>query len=92
MSKKSLSGKIIGGIILIVAVTAVIVFKPKPNVEPQDHTVRPIKTIIVNDTFKDYDLYFPGIVSADSKVDLSFNVPGQIIKKPHSKGDSVKKG
>lgn len=92
MSKKSTSGKMIGSILLVAAVAMVLYFKPKQEAEPEDTTARPIKSVVVGEQFKSAHLYFPGIVSADSKVSLSFNVPGQIIFKPHNKGAPVKKG
>ncbi len=92
MSKKKMSGKIIGGILLIAAVAAVLFFRPKKEIQPEDTTIRPIKSVIVGDTFKTPDLFFPGLVDSDQRVDLSFNVAGQILKMPTVKGQQVKKG
>jgi len=91
MNVKSFNGKLLGGTLLVAAIAAVIYFKPKQAEEPPDTTVRPIKSVVAGEQFKDSNLYFPGIVSADSQVSLSFNVPGQIILKPHKKGTQVKK-
>lgn len=92
MSNKKKSGKIIGAILLVAALAGVLFFKPKKEVEPEDTTVRPIKSVVVGETFKDPDLYFPGLVDADLKVNLSFNVAGQLIKFPMVNGQEVKKG
>ncbi|MDD2598978.1 MAG: efflux RND transporter periplasmic adaptor subunit [Kiritimatiellae bacterium] len=92
MKIKFLTGKLVGGTLLVVAVAAVIYFRPKQEEQPPDTSVRPLKSVVVGAQFKDANLYFPGIVSADSQVSLSFNVPGQIIFKPHNRGAEVKKG
>jgi len=92
MSKKSLSGKIIGGAIFFIALAAVIYFKPSKTEEPEDLSVRPIKTATIGEVFRNPNLYFPGIVAADARVDLSFNVTGQLLKLAPVKGQKVKKG
>jgi membrane fusion protein, multidrug efflux system len=92
MQKTKLSGRIIGGALLAASIAAVFILKPKTRIEPEDPTPRPIKSMVVGAGFQHPILYFPGIVSADAKVSLSFNVPGQIIFKPHNKGDAVKEG
>ena len=91
MSKK-VSGRIIGIVLLAASVAAVLFFKPDKKTEPEDTTVRPIKSVVIGETFKNPDLYFPGLVASDLKVDLSFNVPGQIVKLPLVKGQEVKEG
>ena len=92
MSKKKMTGKIIGGVLLIAAVAAVLFFKPEKEAEPVDTTIRPIKSVVIGESFKDPDLYFPGLVDADQKVELSFNVSGQLAKFDITDGQEVKKG
>ncbi len=92
MSSKRISGKITGAILLVVAIASVLFFKPKKELEVKDTTIRPIKSSVVGKAFKNPDLYFPGLVASDQKVDLSFNVAGQILTIPIKKGQEVKKG
>ncbi len=92
MSGKKRLGKIIGGVMLVVAVVSVLFFKPKKEAELEDTTVRPIKSMVVGESFQEPNLYFPGLVDSDIKVTLSFNVPGQLMQIPLSDGQTVKKG
>lgn len=54
--------------------------------------VRPVKTITIGDQKALADRYFPGQAEAYEEVNLAFDVAGEIIERPVSKGDHVKKG
>lgn len=89
---KNGSGRLIGGALLVAAVAAVFLFKPKPEEEPKDTTIRPVKSRVVGGESVAPKLYFPGTVEADTEVDLSFEVGGRLIEFPVRRGLVVKKG
>lgn len=91
-TKRSSLGRIIGGVLLVVAVAAVFFFRPKKEAAPEELVVRPVKSLVVGESFGNPELYFPGLVGANSGVDLSFEVTGRLIEMPIKKGQSVKKG
>jgi RND family efflux transporter MFP subunit len=90
--KRSSFGRMIGGVLLVVAIGAVFFFKPKPQPVDEALIVRPVKSLVVGDTFGQPELYFPGLVGASAGVDLSFEVGGRLIEMPVKKGQSVSKG
>src|SRR5215475_735096 len=53
---------------------------------------RPVKTLLVTAGNKPTVRSFPGRVEASKKVDLSFQVPGVVIKQPGKEGNTVAKG
>jgi multidrug efflux system membrane fusion protein len=53
---------------------------------------RPVKTQLVTAGNKPTVRSFPGKVEASKKVDLSFQVPGVVIKQPGKEGNTVAKG
>lgn len=59
---------------------------------PQKNLVRTVKVFRVAGPEKTAQRTFPGIVDASDRVDLSFQVPGQINEFPVKEGDRVKKG
>ena len=63
---------------------------PPPS-EPADVS-RPAEILQVTAAELRADLRFPGRVRAVQRVELAFNVPGQIIELPVAEGDAVKAG
>lgn len=91
-TKSATRGRVTGGVLLVVAVIAVFTFRPKKVPEPEAPLVRPVKSLVVGESFVAPDLYFPGLVGANAAVDLSFDVAGRLIEMPIKKGQRVKKG
>ena len=89
---RNLSGKLIGGVLLAAGVAAVFLYKAKPEDEPADTTVRPIKSLVVGADAPRPKLYFPGTVEADVEVDLSFEVGGRLVEFPVRRGTVVEQG
>ncbi len=89
---KNLSGRMIGGALLAAGVAAVFMLKVKPEAEPEDTSVRPLKSLVVGGGAQAPRLYFPGTVEAGSEVDLSFEVGGRLVEFPVRRGMTVKKG
>jgi len=91
-AKRSSLDRLTGGVLLVTAVAAVFFFRPSKKPEAVEAVIRPVKAMVVGDTFSPPALYFPGLVGANSGVDLSFEVSGRLIEKPIKKGQRVKKG
>jgi RND family efflux transporter MFP subunit len=89
--KKSLS-KIIGGTLMMAAVISIFVIDWKPEVEEEPPLIRPLKTMVVGDVGPGGGRKYPGKVSANQEVDLSFEVPGKLAEIKVKKGDQVKQG
>lgn len=89
---RNLSGKLIGGVLLAAGVAAVFLYKAKPEEEPEDTTVRPVKSLVVADAQAWPILYFPGTIEAAAEVDLSFEVGGRLVEFPVQRGMKVKQG
>jgi len=89
---KNVSGKLIGGLLLAAGVAAVFLYKAKPAEEPEDTSVRPIKSVVVTDAKSWPMLYFPGTIEADTEVDLSFEVGGRLVEFSVKRGQKVAKG
>ena len=89
---RNLSGKLIGGVLLAAGVAAVFLYKAKPEEEPEDTTVRPVKSWVVGADAPRPKLYFPGTVEADVEVDLSFEVGGRLVDFPVRRGIVVAQG
>ena len=89
---KNATGRWIGGALLVAGVAAVFLIKVKPEDEPADTTVRPIKSLIVGADAPRPKLYFPGTVEADVEVDLSFEVGGRLVDFPVRRGIVVAQG
>ena len=89
---RNLSGKLIGGVLLAAGVAAVFLYKAKPEEEPEDTTVRPVKSWVVGADAPRPKLYFPGTVEADVEVDLSFEVGGRLVEFPVRRGTVVEQG
>lgn len=94
MSKttKNATGRWIGGALLAAGVAAVFLIKVKPEDEPADTTIRPIKSLVVGADAPRPKLYFPGTVEADVEVDLSFEVGGRLVEFPVRRGLVVAQG
>ena len=89
---KNATGRWIGGALLVAGVAAVFLIKVKPEEEPADTTVRPIKSWVVGADAPRPNLYFPGTVEADVEVDLSFEVGGRLVEFPVRRGTVVEQG
>ena len=89
---KIIIGRLTGIVILIAAIAVVFMYDGKPAREEVAEVVRPIKSIVVGSAIERPPLYFPGTVGADSQVDLSFEVPGRILRFPAVRGQEVAKG
>ena len=89
---KNATGRWIGGALLAAGVAAVFLIKVKPEEEPADTTVRPIKSWVVGADVPQPKLYFPGTVEADVEVDLSFEVGGRLVEFPVRRGTVVEEG
>jgi len=61
------------------------------DVEPDKPIIRPVKTLVIPHV-GGVVRSFPGLVQAVNRVDLAFNVPGQIIALPVREGERVEKG
>ncbi len=89
---RNLSGKLIGGVLLAAGVAAVFLYKAKPEEEPEDTTIRPVKSLVVADAQTWPILYFPGTIEAATEVDLSFEVGGRLVEFPVQRGMKVAQG
>jgi RND family efflux transporter MFP subunit len=88
----NLTGRLIGGLILIIAIAAVFLYEVKPVDEQKETPVRPIKSMIAGEIRQLPTLYFPGTVEPDSQVNLSFEVSGRLVEFPARRGTRVAKG
>jgi RND family efflux transporter MFP subunit len=89
---RNLSGKWIGGVLLAAGVAAVFLYKAKPQEEPEDTTIRPVKSLVVAAVQAWPKLYFPGTIEAATEVDLSFEVGGRLVEFPVQRGMKVAQG
>ena len=89
---KNLSGRLIGGALLVAAVAAVFFYRVNPAPEEENPAIRPVKSLVVGAEVQMPKLYFPGTVEADSEVDLSFEVGGRLVEFPVRRGLVVKEG
>ena len=93
MQNKKLSlGRLVGGVLLVVAFVSVFFFRPEAEPEHEERVIRPVKSWVAGDAFGQPTLFFPGLVGANAAVDLSFEVTGRLIEMPVKKGQPVKKG
>lgn len=89
---KNALGKTIGGI-LFVGATAAIWLWPRHRVEmPADTSVRPVRSMLVTEGFRQPDLHFAGRVKANKDRTLCFKQAGRLQRIPVSAGRPVKKG
>lgn len=89
---KNLSGKLVGGALLAAGVAAIFLYRARPAAEPEDTTIRPVKSRVVAEAPAWPKLHFPGTIEADREVDLSFEVGGRLVEFPVKRGMKVKKG
>ena len=59
---------------------------------PEKEVVRPVKLMTINQSADGRSLEYPGRVSANQSVELSFEVPGRIVELPIDDGTAVKQG
>jgi len=88
-TKKKLAGKLVGLLIFVAAVASVFLIDWKKEVEEEPPVVRPIKTMLIEQTFAARGHTYTGKVSAGQQVNLSFEVAGNIIEQSIVKGDEV---
>ncbi len=89
---RNVMGKIVGGVLLMVGVAGVFLYRVAPKPAPEDTTVRPIKSMVVGSVTDRPVLHFPGSVEADREVDLAFEVGGRLIDFPVRRGMTVEEG
>jgi len=88
------SGRIIGGILFLVAAGAVFFLRSREEPVSEEVVCRPVKFWVVKKSDVRLDRSFPGVVDAKKGVDLSYQVSGKIIEHLPglSKGMRVKQG
>lgn len=64
----------------------------KKEIVEEPVVARPVKTVVLDTTMVEHDRVFPGAVRAAMRVDIAFRVSGQLIERPITRGQSVKKG
>lgn len=64
----------------------------KKEVVVKEATIRPVKTIVIENEQLGSDRNFPGRVDAVQRAQVSFRVPGKLIKIHVKEGDEVAKG
>ena len=79
-------------LIFAAAVASVFLIDWKKEPEEEPLVVRPIKTMVIEESFARKGRTYTGKVSAGQQVDLSFEVSGNIIEQNVVKGDEVKEG
>lgn len=89
---KNLSGKLIGGVLLVAGVAGIFLYKAKPVEAPEDTTIRPINSLVVGEAQAWPKLHFPGTIEASTEVNLSFEVGGRLVEFPVQRGMKVEKG
>ena len=57
---KNLSGKLIGGVLLVAGVAGIFLYKAKPVEAPEDTTIRPINSLVVGEAQAWPKLHFSG--------------------------------
>ncbi|MFA6929563.1 MAG: efflux RND transporter periplasmic adaptor subunit [Lentisphaeria bacterium] len=91
-AKTSLMGKVIGSAGLIIGLALVFFYRVEKETPQLVKIIRPVKSLLVQRDFEQPDLYLPGQARANDEVQLSFEVPGQIIEKKVIRGQKVRKG
>lgn len=89
LNVKNPKGKWIGSVILVAALAAVFFYKAKPRAKDESEPIRPVKSVLVGSSRDLPTLCFPGVVAAESQVDLSFEVSGLVTEFPAARGDRV---
>ena len=83
---------VVGLALVLGAVYAVFYVEWTPEMEEEPSPVRPLKTLVVGDTFAREGRKYPGRVKAFREVDLSFEVPGRLAHFPVKDGQRVDEG
>jgi RND family efflux transporter MFP subunit len=89
---KNAIARTVGALLLAAAIAAVFLYEVEHKQEESTQPVRPIKSVVVGRAEGLPKLYFPGIVAADSQVELSFQVAGRLIELPAVRGTQVAEG
>lgn len=84
--------KLIGGIMLLVAVVSVFVIDWRPEVEEPPPPIRPLKTVIAGETAAATQWKYPGKASAGEEATLAFEVAGTVKELLVREGEQVKNG
>lgn len=88
----NLVGKIFGGALIAAATVAVWMWPEHKLQQPEDTSVRPIRSEIVTAGFDTPDLYFPARIKAGETRKMSFKRPGRVASLPVTAGNQMKKG
>ncbi len=86
------AGKVVGAAMLAAGIAAIWLWPKGGAKEPEEAVVRPVRSLVVTDRVSLPELRFPGKVKAGESRDLSFEVPGRLLKIVADKGQRVKKG
>ena len=89
---RNMLGKVAGGVLLVLAVLVLLLYRARPAEQTADDLVRPIKSMVVGTYTNRPILHFPGAVEPDREVDLAFEVGGRIIDLPVRRGMLVEEG
>lgn len=79
-------------IVLLTLLVTNLVACSKEEVIVVEPTIRPVKTLVIEDQFLDDGRSFPGVVDAVQRAQVSFRIPGKLLKIHVKEGDSVEKG
>ena len=86
------AGKVVGAAMLAAGIAAIWLWPKGGAKAPEESVVRPVRSMVVSDRVSLPELRFPGKVKAGESRDLSFEVPGRLLKIVADKGRRVKKG
>lgn len=87
--KSKKAGLIFGLALLFGAVASVVLVDWNPTPIAPPPLIRPVKTVEIKSAVELVAREFPGIVHANEEVDLTFEVPGRIIKLLYQMGDEI---
>jgi len=91
MTSKAIRRFIIVGIIIAVIIIVTQIIKNRP-VEEEPPLIRPVKTLVVEDSPSRFERVFPGKLQASQSADLAFVISGELIDFPVKEGDKLKRG
>ena len=90
--KSKLIGKLVGGLLFLIALAFLIFWEPAEQPLPDVPDVRPAKTLVVEPAGKAMSRAYAGAVRASERVDLSFRVSGPLVELPIQRGLTVEAG
>lgn len=89
---KNIIGKTIGGMLIALVTVLVWMCPTKEAIAPEDTSVRPIRSAVVQAGYEAPDLFFPARINAGATRTLSFKRAGRVASMPVVVGEHVKKG